>query len=74
MVSKDYLQRYIDEQLYRWNTREETNSFRFHDMFSKAVKQFDYNAVLLLSSVVDVEYRQFRKTVYNHWYMRNKVA
>ena len=45
-VSKDYLPRYIDEQTYRWNTREEKPSVRFHDMFKKAVKQFDYNNVL----------------------------
>ena len=40
-VSKDYVQRYIDEQSYRWNTREEKGSFRFHNMFSKSVKHFD---------------------------------
>lgn len=74
MVSKDYLKRYIDEQLYRWNTREETNSFRFHDMFNKAVKQFDYNDVLSLSSVVDTEYRTFKNKVYYAWYMHNQVA
>lgn len=74
MVSKDYLQRYIDEQLYRWNTREEKNSYRFHDMFSKACKHFDYNDVLSLSSVVDTEYRAFKLKVYYAWYMRHKVA
>lgn len=41
-----YLSRYIDEQMYRWNTREEKASYRFHDMFSKAYKHFDYNDVL----------------------------
>ena len=54
-VSKDYLQRYIDEQVYRWNTREEKPAVRFHDMFLKAVKSFKYTDVLVLSSVVDVE-------------------
>ena len=34
MVSKDYLQRYIDEQVYRWNTRKESASYRFEDMFN----------------------------------------
>ena len=72
MVTKDYLQRYIDEQVYRWNTRDEKASFRFHDMFSKACKHFDYNDVLSLSSVVDVEYRKFQSAVYYHWYMYNK--
>ena len=67
-VSKDYVQRYIDEQLYRWNTREEKSSYRFHDMFVKACKHFDYNDVLALSTVVDTEYRTFRHKVYYHWY------
>ena len=67
-VSKDYVQRYIDEQTYRWNTREEKASYRFHDMFSKACKQFDYNDVLALSSVVDIEYRKFHSKVYYAWY------
>lgn len=74
MVSKDYVQRYIDEQAYRWNTREEKDSVRFHDMFVKAVKHFDYNDVLALSSVVDTEYRTFKNRVYYVWYSHNKVA
>ena len=72
-VSKDYVQRYIDEQMYRWNTREEKSSYRFHDMFCKAVKHFDYNSVLALSSVVDTEYRTFHNKVYYAWYS-HKVA
>ena len=54
-VSKDYLPRYIDEQVYRWNTRENSASWRFADMFSKAVKSFDYTDVLSLSSIIDVK-------------------
>ena len=73
-VSKDYLQRYIDEQVYRWNTREENASYRFHDMFNKAVKHFSYSEVLSLSSVVDDEYRIFARNVYFHWYMGNKYS
>lgn len=73
-VSKDYVQRYIDEQSYRWNTREENDSYRFHDMFVKACKHFDYNDVLSLSTVVDTEYRTFRHNVYFHWYMHKKSA
>ena len=73
-VSKDYVQRYIDEQMYRWNTREEKSSYRFHDMFNKACKHFDYNSVLALSSVVDTEYRTFHNRVYYAWYTRNNVA
>ena len=67
-VSKDYVQRYINEQTYRWNTREEKASVRFHDMFVKACKHFDYNDVLSLSSVVDTEYRTFHNRVYYAWY------
>jgi len=73
-VSKDYVQRYIDEQAYRWNTREEKSSYRFHDMFSKAVKHFDYNDVLALSSVVDRELRVRKHNAYYAWYIANKVA
>ena len=73
-VSKDYVQRYIDEQSYRWNTREEKASYRFHDMFSKAVKHFTYSDVLSLSSVVDDEYRVFAHNVYYHWYVQHKTA
>jgi transposase-like protein len=73
-VSKDYVQRYIDEQVYRWNTREENASYRFHDMFSKACKHFDYSDVLSLSTVVNDEYRVFAHNVYFHWYMHRKSA
>ena len=71
-VSKDYVQRYIDEQVYRWNTREEKASYRFHDMFSKAVKSFTYSDVLSLSSVVDDEYRVFAHNVHYRWYIEHK--
>ena len=74
MVSKDYLSRYIDEQVYRWNTRGEEASYRFHDMFCKAVKSFTYSDVLSLSSVVDDDYRVFAHNVYFHWYMHKKSA
>ena len=73
-VSKDYVQRYIDEQVYRWNTREEKASYRFHDMFKKAVKSFTYSDVLSLSSVVDDEYRVFAHNVYYHWYIQHKKS
>ena len=68
MVSKDYLQRYIDEQVYRWNTRKESTSFRFADMFKRAAKSFDYTDVLSLSSVVSIEhFREYRVMYYNLW-------
>ena len=68
MVSKDYLQRYIDEQVYRWNTREESASYRFEDMFKKAAKSFDYTDVLSLSSVVNIDYfLEYRAMYYKHW-------
>ena len=34
----------------------------------------DYNDVLSLSSVVDVEYMLFKRDVYYHWYAHSKVA
>ena len=36
-VSKTYLQRYIDEQLFRWNTREASEAERFSHMFAKSI-------------------------------------
>ena len=73
-VSKDYLQRYIDEQVYRWNTRDEKASFRFSDMFTKACKKFDYNDVLSLSSVVDIRLMGLKRKAYYQWYIQNKTA
>ena len=70
-VSKDYLQRYIDEQAYRWNTRKWSASCRFEDMFKKAAKSFEYTDVLSLSSVVDVV---AWKTKHDSYYWAAKVA
>lgn len=36
-VSDEHLQSYIDEACYRWNTRKEEESWRFTDMFFKAI-------------------------------------
>ena len=44
-------------------------------MFSKVDKHFDYNDVLSLSTVVNDEYRVFKKhNVYFHWHMHNKQS
>ena len=73
-VSKDYLQRYIDEQVYRWNTRKEDASYRFEDMFSKACKHFDYTDVLALSSVVSIEHFRTRRVVnYLMWKIKHSA-
>lgn len=74
-VSKDYVQRYIDEQTYRWNTRKWSASQRFEDMFKKAAKSFNYTDVLSLSSVVSIErfYAQ-RAKYYSMWKEQYKVA
>ena len=70
-VSKDYLQRYIDEQAYRWNTRKQNASWRFEDMFKKAAKSFDYSAVLSLSSLIDVaEWKRVKAVKYNAYAQR----
>lgn len=70
-VSKDYLQRYIDEQVYRWNTRDKKASYRFEDMFMKAVKRFDYCDVLSLSSVINVKVWKWK---HDSYYWNKKVA
>ncbi len=36
-VSDEHLQAYIDEAVYRWNTRKQTQSERFEDMFNKSI-------------------------------------
>jgi transposase-like protein len=74
MVSKDYLQRYINEQTYRWNTRDSKASERFADMFCKAVKSFDYADVLALSSVINIADWKRRRQSYNDIYAAFKVA
>jgi hypothetical protein len=74
MVSKDYLQRYINEQTYRWNTRDSKASERFADMFCKACKPFDYADVLSLSSVVNLADWKRRRQSYNDIYAAFNVA
>lgn len=44
-VSPKYLQRYVDEAVYRWNTRKIEGSDRFSYMFHLALGVFDYKAV-----------------------------
>ena len=36
-VSDEHLQSYIDEAVYRWNTREAFRLGRFSDMFNKSI-------------------------------------
>ena len=36
-VSDEHLQGYIDEAVYRWNTRKASESERFSDMFSRSI-------------------------------------
>ena len=36
-VSDEHLQHYIDEAVYRWNTRKASESERFSDMFAKSI-------------------------------------
>lgn len=44
-VSSKYLQRYIDEAVYRWNTRKFDEQDRFTYMFEMALSVFDYHQV-----------------------------
>jgi hypothetical protein len=41
-VSKDYLLRYLDEAVYRYNTRKADESARFADMFCKSIVIVSY--------------------------------
>lgn len=44
-ISKKYLQRYIDEAVYRWNTKEADAGVRFAYMFGMCVGRYDYRCV-----------------------------
>ena len=44
-VSKKYLQRYIDEEVYHWNTKEADAGVRFAYMFGMCSGTFDYEMV-----------------------------
>jgi transposase-like protein len=44
-VSKAYLDRYIDEAVFRFNTKEMSESSRFAHMFRKSIGKCDYKAV-----------------------------
>lgn len=48
-VSKAYLQRYVDEAIYRYNTRETSQTERFCDMFAKSLGIVTYRDVKVLS-------------------------
>lgn len=49
-VSKAYLQRYIDEAVYRYNTRKADESARFADMFRMSLGVCSYEAVKALKA------------------------
>lgn len=44
-VSPKYLQRYVDEAVYRWNTRKYDTEDRFKEMFALSIGVFRYSAV-----------------------------
>lgn len=48
-VSVDYLQQYINEAVYRWNTRKASESTRFAYMFRKSIGKCDYKAVKMVA-------------------------
>lgn len=50
-VSKGYLQPYIDEAVYRYNTRKAFESERFSDMFRMSIGVCDYAMVRALKAV-----------------------
>lgn len=48
-VSKVYLQRYVDESIYRYNTRRMNESKRFSYMFKKAIGNCYYSDVRIMA-------------------------
>ncbi len=46
-VSKKYLQRYIDEEVYRWNTKKAKAGVRFAYMFGMCAGAFDYRKEII---------------------------
>lgn len=44
-VSAKYLQRYVDEAVFRYNTREDKESVRFMEMFGRSLNVVRYNKV-----------------------------
>ena len=48
-VSMAYLERYIDEAVFRFNTKEADESARFSHMFRKAIGKCDYKAVKMVA-------------------------
>lgn len=48
-VSKAYLERYIDEAVFRFNTKEMSESARFAHMFRKSIGKCDYKAVKMVA-------------------------
>ena len=50
-VSEDYIQCYIDEECFRWNTRKDDESERFKKFFGAIIGTFTYNDVIRYSSM-----------------------
>jgi len=48
-ISREYLQVYINEAVYRWNTRKISESRRFADMFEKSISVCTYCDVRMAS-------------------------
>ena len=55
-VSKAYLERYIDEAVYRYNTRRKSGSQRFADMFGKAMGTCYYADVKMCLAAYKIDY------------------
>jgi len=47
-VSAKYLQRYVDEAVFRYNTRKWSESRRFERMFERSIGRFTYKDVVVL--------------------------
>ena len=49
-VSKAYLQQYVNEAVYRYNTRKADESVRLADMFAKSIGACPYEMVKALKA------------------------
>lgn len=54
-VTKKYLQRYIDESVYRFNTKELKASDRFVDMFAAAIGKMEYLRQIYNNGVYSID-------------------
>ena len=73
-LRKSYLCRYVDEQVFCWNTREQEASERFRTMFRRSLGLFRYTDVLSLSTTVNVSEWSEKKARAYRVYMEERMC